>query len=207
MFSSITLLIVAVTSLVSIAAFNDRRLYINLLFQPFVIKGRGQWYRFLSHALGHADWPHLLVNMYVLFMFGRNVERNYAELTHGSPILPFLVLYIGGIIFSSLPSYAKHVHDPGYSAVGASGAVSAVLFAQILMAPMNDMGLLFLPGVDLPAFAFGILYLVYSWYMDRRQMDNVGHNAHLFGALYGIAFTAFLEPRLIFEFGNFHPGL
>jgi membrane associated rhomboid family serine protease len=206
-FNSITIVLVAVTVLVSISAFNDQRLFSNLLFEPFVINARKQWYRFLSHALIHANWPHLLVNMFVLYMFGRNVEAAYGVITDGSPLLPFLGLYIGGIIFSSLPSYKKHIHDPSYRAVGASGAVSAVLFAQILMVPMGRMGLLIIPGVRVPAFVFGLLYLAYSWYMDRRSADNVAHDAHFFGALYGIAFTAFLEPRFVFEFGRYFPGM
>jgi membrane associated rhomboid family serine protease len=206
-FSSITIVLVAITVLVSISAFNDQRLFSNLLFEPFVIKSRGQWYRFLSHALIHANWPHLLVNMFVLYMFGSGVEAAYGMITGGSSLLPFLGLYVGGIIFSTLPSYKKHIHDPSYRAVGASGAVSAVLFAQILMEPMGRMGLLILPGVRVPAFVFGLLYLAYSWYMDRRSSDNVAHDAHFFGALYGIAFTGFLEPRFIFEFGHYSAGM
>lgn len=195
-----------ITALVSIAAFRDQRLFTALLFEPFVIKTRGEWYRFLSHAFIHAHWPHLLVNMFVLYMFGRNVEILYFELT-GQPVLThYMMLYIGGILVSSIPSYRKHIYDPAYRAVGASGAVSAVLFAQILMLPTSPVEFLFLP-VPIPAFVFGALYLVYSWYMDKRGGDNVAHDAHFYGAVWGILFTTALEPDLILHVGGFQRSI
>lgn len=202
----ITIAIVLVSTLVSIAAFNDQRLYTALLFEPYVINARHQWYRFFTHAFVHANWPHLLVNMFVLYMFGRNVEGLFGVITGGPVLLPYLGLYIGGILFSSIPSYRKHIHDPSYRAVGASGAVSAVLFAQILMLPTRTVGMLFLP-IDLPAWVFGILYLAYSWYMDKRGGDNVAHDAHFYGAVYGVILTAALEPQLLFSIGAFQHSL
>ncbi len=200
------MLLVVVNAIVSIAAFSDQRLFNALLFEPFVIKARGEWYRFLTHAFIHAHWPHLLVNMFVLFMFGRNVEVLYFELT-GRPVLThYLMLYLGGILVSSLPSYKRHLYDPTYRAVGASGAVSAVLFAQILMLPTSPVEFLFLP-IPIPAFVFGILYLVYSWYMDKQGGDNVAHDAHFYGAVWGILFTAALEPDLILHIGGFQQAI
>ena len=204
--SIVTLVIVAVTSLLSIAAFGNRSVFSELLFEPFVIKARGQWYRFITHAFIHANWPHLVVNMFVLYMFGRNVESLMTMVVHGSPILPYLGLYVGGILFSSLPSYGRHVHDPGYRAVGASGAVSAVLFAQVLLLPTMPVRLLFFP-FPMPAWVFGLLYLGYSWYMDKRGGDNVAHDAHFYGAVYGILFMAVLDPALVVHFGSFQQGI
>ena len=206
MIDSITLLLVILNVIISIAAFTDQRLFVALLFEPFVIKARGEWYRFITHAFIHANWPHLLVNMFVLYMFGINVEQLYYLLTGRAVWVDFLVLYLGGVLISSLPSFRRHLHDPNYRAVGASGAVSAVLFAQILMLPTSEVQFIFFP-VPIPAWAFGILYLVYSWYMDKRGGDNVAHDAHFYGAVWGIAYTAFLHPDLLMHIGAFQRSL
>lgn len=206
MLESITFILVAITVLVSLAAFSDGRVFQLLLFEPFVIRVRGEWYRFLSHAFIHANWPHLLVNMFVLYMFGRNVEVLYPMLTGRTATWYFLTLYVGGIFFSALPSYARHVQDPGYRAVGASGAVSAVLFSQILMLPTSEVVFLFIP-FPLQAWIFGVLYLLYSYAMDKRGGDNVAHDAHFYGAVYGLLFTAMLSPDLVWDIGGFQRSL
>lgn len=192
----VTLAILAITVIVSLSAFSDQRLFSRLLFEPFVVKARGEWYRFVTHAFIHANWPHLLVNMFVLYGFGQQVEPMLGWVTGGSSALPYIMLYVGGILFSSLPAYKKHLHDPNYRAVGASGAVSAVLFAMIIMVPSAPIGFLFFP-VPVPAWLFGLLYLAYSWYMDKRNEDNVAHDAHFFGALFGVAFMLIIEPGLL----------
>ncbi len=203
---SITLLIIIVTALVSIGAWQDRRVFLALLFEPFVIRARGEWHRFVTHAFIHADGYHLFVNMFVLYMFGANVERLYQGLTDGSGALAFSGLYLGGILFSSLVGYRRHIHDPGYRAVGASGAVAAVLFAHILMLPTQSIYLMFIP-IPIPSFVFGILYLVYERYMDKRGGDNVAHDAHFHGALFGVVYTAIVEPRLVLDLGYLQGGL
>lgn len=203
---SITLLIIIVTALISIGAWQDRRVFLALLFEPFVIRAGGEWHRFVTHAFIHADGYHLFVNMFVLYMFGANVERLYQGLTDGSGALAFSGLYLGGILFSSLVGYRRHIHDPGYRAVGASGAVAAVLFAHILMLPTQSIYLMFIP-IPIPSFVFGILYLVYERYMDKRGGDNVAHDAHFHGALFGVVYTAIVEPRLVLELGYLQGGL
>lgn len=203
---SITLLIIIVTALVSIGAWQDRRVFLALLFEPFVIRARGEWHRFVTHAFIHADGYHLFVNMFVLYMFGANVERLYQGLTDGSGALAFSGLYLGGILFSSLVGYRRHIHDPGYRAVGASGAVAAVLFAHILMLPTQSIYLMFIP-IPIPSFVFGILYLAYERYMDKRGGDNVAHDAHFHGALFGMVYTAIVEPRLVLDLGYLQGGL
>lgn len=206
MLDSITIVLVVITGLSSLAAFSDSRLFQLMLFEPFVIKARGEWYRFLSHAFIHANWPHLLVNMFVLYMFGRNVEMLYPLLTGKPATVYFLMLYIGGVFFSALPSYSRHVQDPGYRAVGASGAVSAVLFSQILMLPTSEVAFLFIP-FPIQAWIFGVLYLLYSYAMDKRGGDNVAHDAHFYGAVYGLLFTAMLSPDLVRDLGGFQRSL
>jgi len=203
---SITLIIIAITGLVSLVAFGDQRMFIALLFEPFVIKARGEWYRVVTHAFVHANWPHLLVNMFVLYLFGRNVELLYGLITDRPVWSTYLLLYLGGVVFSSLPSFSRHALDPNYRAVGASGAVSAVLFAQVLMLPTTEVMFVFIP-IPLPAWLFGVLYLVYSWQMDKRGGDNVAHDAHFYGAVFGIVFTALLDPRLVTDIGYLQRNL
>ncbi len=198
---SITLVIIAVTVAVSMAALNNQRLFDNLLFQPFVMHEKKDWFRFISHGFVHGSIMHLVVNMYVLWMFGTAVEHAYAELTGRDALLPYLVLYIGGIVLSSLPGYFKHRMDPSYRAVGASGATSAVVFSFILLHPDTKLMLIFLP-IPMAAWIFGGLYLAYEWYMSKRGSDGIAHDAHYFGALYGIAFTALLRPDVVPHFFN-----
>jgi len=195
----VTLIIVAITCLVSLLALRDQRIMRSLWFEPFVIKARGERHRFLTHAFVHASSMHLFVNMFVLWMFGRNVEALYGGLLNGTGPIAYAVLYLGGILFSTLPGFRKHIYDPNYRAVGASGAVAAVLFAHILMKPREELYMFFIP-FPLPSYLFGILYLAFEWYQDKRGGDNVAHDAHFYGALFGTAFTAILEPGLVTQF-------
>ena len=197
-----TTIILVITVLISWSAFSNARLFEMLLFDPYRIRTGNEWYRFVTHAVVHSDVPHLVVNMFVLFAFGQNVQLLYGALVGPTAVWAFIALYLGGAIISSLPSMFKHMATPGYRAVGASGAVSAVLFAQILLLPTAPVRVLFVP-IDLPSWVFGALYLFYSWYMDKRGGDNVAHDAHLHGALFGLAFTAFLAPQALFQFGHF----
>ena len=196
---SITLVIIAVTVVVSMAALNNRVLFGNLLFQPFVMHEPKDWYRFISHGFVHGSIMHLAVNMYVLWMFGTAVESAYGDLTGRDPLVPYLVLYLAGIVLSALPGYFKYRHDPEYRAVGASGATSAVVFSFILLHPDTKLMLLFLP-IPMAAWIFGALYLAYEWYMSKRGRDGIAHDAHYFGALFGIAFTAMLGPHVVSHF-------
>lgn len=195
---SITLVLVAITVLVSVGAFQDGHVFEQLLFQPYAVRERKQWYRLLTHALVHADWGHVLVNMFVLYMFGRNVEMLLPMVSELPPAVAYLGLYLGGVLFATLPGMAKHVHNPGYRSVGASGAVSAVVFAQILLTPTTYVSLFFIQQI--PAWLFGILYLVYSYFMDKRGGDNVAHDAHFFGAVFGVLYTAALWPQSVPNF-------
>ncbi|MBL7980700.1 MAG: rhomboid family intramembrane serine protease [Flavobacteriales bacterium] len=197
---SITIHLIIAITLVSVVAFGDQRLFSALLFEPFVMKARGEWYRVVTHAFVHANWPHLVVNMFVLYMFGRNVELLYGMVSERPVWSTYLLLFLGGVVFSSLPGFKRHALDPSYRAVGASGGVSSVLFAQVLMLPTTEVRFLLLP-IPLQAWLFGVLYLVYSWQMDKRGGDNVAHDAHFYGAVFGVLFTVVLDPRLITHIG------
>lgn len=192
----ITVGIILVTTVVSVLSFSNRDLYRRLLFNPYDISHFKHGYRFLSYGLVHADWIHLLINMMVLYSFGLLVEANYGYYFGAKGILYYILLYVGGIVLSSTPSYGKHKDDFSYSAVGASGAVSAVVFASIVFDPLNKIYLFMLP-IGIPAIIFGGLYLAYSWYMSQKNMDNIGHDAHFWGAVFGFMFTIAMKPSLI----------
>ncbi len=194
-----TLIIIIITSIVSLLALNQKEVFHQLAFHPSAIRYSGQQYRFFSYALIHADLMHLFVNMFVLYSFGSATERYFSIIFQGKGLFFYFLLYLGGIIFSTLPSYGKHKDDPSYSAVGASGAVSAVLFSSIIFNPLSSISFLFLP-FPIPAFIFGGLYLVFSAYMARKGHDNIGHDAHFWGAVFGLFFTIALKPGLALMF-------
>ncbi len=193
---TITLIIIALTVFVSLLAFSNRELFRRLVFSPYDIKHFKNSYRFLSYALIHADWIHLLVNMMVLYSFGRVVEAYYGFYFGNKAIFYYILLYVGGIALSTLPSYGKHKDDYSYTAVGASGAVSAVVFASIIFDPLSKIYIFLIP-IGIPAIIFAILYLAYSWYMGKKNIDNVGHDAHFWGAIFGFVFTIVLKPTLL----------
>jgi len=166
-----------------------------------MISHHNQGYRFISHALIHGDWMHLLVNMFVLLSFGQAVESYFTIFFGIKGKYLFALLYLGGIALSSTPSFGRYKSDPYYRAVGASGAVSAVVFASILIQPLSPIRFVFLP-VDIPAFIFGGMYLAYSAYMSKKGADNIGHDAHFWGAVFGMVFTAILKPTLLMGFIN-----
>ena len=192
----ITYLIIGITCIVSIMAFSNHALFDKFVFSPYLVDHNKQGYRFLSHGLLHADWPHLVINMFVLYSFGRIVENYYVYLFNAKGEMYYGLLYIGALALSSLPSYAKHKDDISYRAVGASGAVSAVIFASIIFEPLNGLYVFPIP-FPIPSIIFGVLYLIYSVYMSRKNIDNIGHDAHFWGAIFGIVFTLALKPMLL----------
>lgn len=193
---TVTIIIILITVAISIFAFSNRELFRRLVFSPYDIQHFKNFYRFLSYALIHADWVHLLVNMMVLYSFGGIVEQYYGFYFGVKGILYFILLYIGGVAISTLPSYGKHKDDYSYTAVGASGAVSAVVFASIIFDPLSKIYIFLIP-IGIPAILFGGLYLFYSWYMGRKNIDNIGHDVHFWGAIFGFVFTIVLKPSLI----------
>lgn len=194
-----TYILIAITVIVSLWAFSRRDLFDRLKFNAYQIKQYGQWYRFLSYGLVHADTVHLLVNMFVLYSFGTIVETFFDHYFDNRGLLFYLLLYIGGLGFSTLYDFGKYKNDLHYNAVGASGAVSAIVFSSIILYPAGKIYLFFIP-IGIPSPLFGLLYLVYSYYMARKGRDNIGHNAHFWGAVFGIFFTLLLDFHLFFVF-------
>jgi membrane associated rhomboid family serine protease len=188
---SITLIIIIITALVSISAFSSDKIYNDLIFYPPAVTYQRQWYRFFSCGFIHADWMHLLFNMYAFYGFGRAVEGAFSSiLFQEKGKLFYLLLYISALGVSILPTYFKHKDDSYYRSLGASGAVSAVIFAFIILAPTKPIGFLFLPeSLGIPGYIFGFLYLGLTSFLDKRGGGNINHSAHLWGALYGMAFV------------------
>lgn len=196
----ITYIILAITCFVSYKAFEDVELKRKFIFNAYFIKQKQEYYRMFSHGLIHADWMHLGFNMYVLYSFGSNVEPIFVVLFgEKMGMVNYSILYVGGIAIASIYSYFKHQDNIYYNALGASGAVSAILFSSIALAPLSGIGIIFIPG-SIPAWIFGILYLLYSNYMAKKGTDNIGHDAHFWGAVYGVVFTFAMKPELIDNF-------
>ncbi len=194
-----TIIVIILTVIVSLITLSRQDISQKLRFNAYAIKHNNEWYRFFTYGLIHADWMHLLVNMFVLYSFGTAVESYFSFVFPGKGIFYFIILYIGGVIVSVAPSYNKNKDNIYYNAVGASGAVSAVVFSSIIFYPTGGIRFLFIP-FSIPAVVFGILYLVYSAYMAKRSRDNIGHDAHFWGAIFGIAYTIILKPKLIVLF-------
>jgi membrane associated rhomboid family serine protease len=184
----ITILIIAVTCVASFLAFNSYATMNRLILWSPAVKRHREYWRLVTYGLVHADGQHLLFNMITLFFFGQYVERIYVN---EIGVAGFVLFYVGGLIASILPSYAKNENNPDYRSLGASGAVSAVLFAFILMNPWAMVYVWFFP---VPAILYAVFYVGYSIYMDRRGRGNINHSAHLWGAAYGVAFTLVMEP-------------
>lgn len=193
-----TIILIAITVVVSYAAFNSAKLMDKLQFNASKIWYKKEYHRLITHAFVHANWEHLFVNMIVLFSFGRAIEAYFKYNFGSNHILYFFLLYFGGILTSNIYALIKHYKNYFYNAVGASGAVASVLFASIFFDPWNNIyffGILPIPGI-----VFAGLYLVYSYQMSHKQKDNVAHDAHFLGALYGFIFPIILDPRLFETF-------
>jgi membrane associated rhomboid family serine protease len=199
-----TTAIIAITVIVSIIAFSNRTLFAKLLFDPWLVVHRKQWYRLFSHTLVHADYMHLIINMFVLFSFGGAVESYFGQLALAGkmhfPTLWYVFLYVSAVAIASLSTLKKHKDDTMYSAVGASGAVSAVVFCCIFFNPWNM--LLIWGIIPIPGFVFALLYLFYSGYMGKKSGQMVNHDAHLYGAIYGLFFPLLIDYHLIEYFVN-----
>lgn len=181
-----TIIIVIATVLISIAGFSNPDIIYKLILWPARMDEPTQYYRLLSSGFIHADWNHLLFNMYALFSFGNVVESTgIGE--------KYVVLYLTGIIIASLPSFWRHRHDDYYRSLGASGGVASLIFFTIYFEPWSRIGFIFVP-IGIPSIIFGVLYLGFEAYMDRRGNSRYNHNAHFWGSVYGLIFALFVDP-------------
>jgi membrane associated rhomboid family serine protease len=194
---TVTLVLIAIIVVASLYAWSKPEVYHNWMMNPYQVHTNRQYYRFLTSAFIHKDYTHLFFNMFTLFFFGRNIEFIYDYFT-GTGFIWYLALFLIGVVISDVPTYLKNRDNPGYNSLGASGGVAAIVFSSIMFDPTNKIclfGILCLPG-----FILGALYLIYSYQRGKQQTDGINHDAHLYGALFGIGFSFLVEPRVIFSF-------
>ena len=192
----ITYIIIGITVLVSYLCFNNAELFRKLALIPYRTVKNNEWYRLITHGFVDADMPQLLVNMFTSWSFGTYKEKVFGYLGFGT--WGFLGLYFGGMIFASIYDLVKHHNDPYYVSIGASGAVSAILFSYILFAPWSKI--LMFAIFPVRGIIFGVVYLAYWQYMPTRPGHNINHHAHFYAAEYGFLFPALLNPSLIKAF-------
>lgn len=185
-------LLIIVTAAVSIVCFNKYQLFEHLSLKPYRVVQHQEWWRIITHGFVHADWIHLLVNMFTFWSFGGYIETAFEYLGFGK--WAFLTLYFGGMIAASISDIIRYRNAEWYTSIGASGAVSAVLFAAIFLNPWDKI--LLFAIIPIPGILFGVLYLAYCQYMARQGGDNINHNAHFYGAVFGFVFPILLKPRL-----------
>lgn len=180
------------TIITSIYAFNDPGLFGKFMLHPYSVSRRYKVYTLITSGLIHADWMHLIFNMMTFFFFAFQLEAMIGSWQFG-------VVYFMGLILSDIPSVIKHKNDMWYNSLGASGAISAVLFSYILFQPFSSMIIFPLP-IPIWAIIFGPLYLLYCVYASRQSRDSINHDAHFFGALAGLIVTVLIVPGVIPHF-------
>lgn len=186
---SVTLIIIIMTCIVSFTAFNNQKVMDDLIFYPPAVSKQKQYYRFFTCGFIHANIPHLLFNMYSFWIFGEYVEIRFMTIFGPAGRWLYLLMYLSALLFCLLPTYKKNKENYYYKSLGASGAVSAVIFAFIFLDPLQRMGLIFLPSsLMIPGFIFGAVFLIISSYLDKKEGGNINHSAHIWGALYGVIF-------------------
>lgn len=188
----VTIALIAITCVVSWMAFDKRSLADRLVLWPPALERRHEYWRLVSYGFVHADIGHLAFNMITLFFFGRQIEQVMAGVT--GTWLTYPLFYLAALAVSILPSYLKHRHDPNYVSLGASGAVTAVLFAFILLSPWTLIFVFFIP---VPAIVYAVFYVGYSLWMDKRGGDRINHSAHLSGAAFGVLFMVMMAPEVL----------
>ncbi|MEQ1554274.1 MAG: rhomboid family intramembrane serine protease [Ferruginibacter sp.] len=204
----ITLIIIVANVIFSLIGFSNHAFLSKTIGWPYYEKNEKQYYRFITSGFLHADWAHLIFNMFTLFFFGRNVEFFFSAQGLGGSFT-YLALYFFGMVAADIPSYLKHNNNQHYRSLGASGAVSAVLFASIIFSPWSSIYLY--GAIKVSMLVYAVLYLGYCVYMSKQNTDNINHDAHLWGSVFGFVFTVILIavmrsdcfPYIINDFKHF----
>ncbi|GAB3333502.1 rhomboid family intramembrane serine protease [Larkinella ripae] len=192
---NVTLAIIVITVLVSLYGWQNESFLDNLVLNPQKVFRRGQWYRLLTSGFVHADFGHLLFNMFSLFFFGRLIEQVFGALFGGAGPVYLLIFYLAAIVISDIPTLIRHRDRSTYNSLGASGGVSALLFGAIMFQPTEKVYLY--GAIGIPGFIFGALYMGYSFYESRRGRGNINHDAHLYGAIFGVIVVVLLYPPVV----------
>lgn len=197
---TIPIILIAVICLISYLAFSNHEIMARFQLNAWSVVHRKEYIRMISYGFLHADWMHLLINMFVLFSFSQAVIFYFNNFLPGNAELRFLLLFLSAIPVSAFYSLIKNKSNHAYNAVGASGAVSAIVFTSIFFDPYNPI--LLFGIIPVPGIIFGVLYLFYSARMSKKQIDNIGHDAHFWGAVYGFIFPLLYQPSLFNHFLN-----
>ena len=192
-------LIFALTIGLSIYVFSKPQWFGKLMLHPYsVTRDKSKWYLILTSGLIHKDWMHLIFNMITFYYFGFGLEQIFVEISGPMGHLLFALLYIISLVLSDIPTVIRHKDNYGYHSLGASGAISAVLFSYILFNPKMMLGIFMI--IPMPAYIFAFVYLGYCIWASKNSNDGINHDAHLFGALTGLLFTIITYPWIIKHF-------
>ncbi len=193
----VTIALIIANIILSLIAFSNSNVMNKTIMWPYGVKRKNQYYRFLTSGFIHADYMHLIFNMFTFYFFGQNLEIYFSYYQLGGSV-SLLALYLAGLIVSDIPTYFKQKDNPDYLCLGASGAVSAVVFGSIIFSPWSSIYIF--GAIKISAAAYAILFLVYCIYMSKKGGGHINHDAHLWGSLFGLAFTvaliATIQPAL-----------
>ena len=196
---SITLYITIITVGVSILAMYNHALMDKLIFHPYSVHNNNEWYRFFTCGLVHADFMHLAFNMFSFYMFGDYIEQYFAMIFGRSGSSMYIILYVSSLLVCLIPTYLNHYKQYNYNSLGASGAVSAIVFVGIFLQPTMQIGFFIIPPI-IPGFVFGPIYLGLTAYLAQSGQGGINHSAHLWGSLYGVVFLIITS----YFIGNFN---
>ena len=195
---SITIILIIITSVTSYLAWQKPELQEKLLFHPYSVKHRNEYFRFITGGFVHSGWLHLFFNMFTLYFFGHSLEILFNSMFGESSFAYLVLLFLIGVIVSDIPTYLKYKDAPHYRSLGASGGVASVVFCSIMFFPTSPLCLYGL--ICIPGFILGPLFLIYSYYQGKRMADNINHDAHFYGALFGVVFSLFVKPSVLGSF-------
>lgn len=195
---SVNIILIILISLVSYFAWQKPELQQKLLFHPYSVKHRNEYYRFITGGFVHSGWLHLFFNMFTLYFFGSSLEALFDAKFGPSGFAYLISLFLLGVIISDIPTYLKYKDAPHYRSLGASGGVASIVFCSIMFFPTVDLCLY--GFICIPGFILGPLFLIYSYYQSKRMADNINHDAHFYGALFGVIFSVFIDLQV---FGRF----
>ena len=184
---SLTIILIVITVLISILGYTNLKIREDLIFSPVMIHEKNQYYRFVSYGFLHADIMHLIFNMYAFYLFGESTEFAFREIFGQNGATFYILLYFLSLIVCVIPDFTKYKNNPNYRSLGASGAVSAVVFTSVMIRPLSGIGIIFIP-VMVAGFIFGVLFLVISYYLGKKSKSVINHSAHIWGAIFGVVF-------------------